>query len=218
MTETTNNPNLLKTLVCPKRQQHDLIPEEYQVHKKKLSIQFGLVSIEDNIFVHKNLRTTIFSLLHKEHPAINKMFLAARLFWRPKMMEAIQTKCETCIPCKMAGKSIKPNLPQTENNSLPPLSNPNEEIQLNYIGPTTQNNSRFYILLFIDQFSDWTAANDCTSADGETAVHFLEQYIRYTGNNSNGQSYRIHGTLFREFCKRQYTVNTHPNRPSKAGS
>ena len=114
MTETTNDLNLVKTLVCLERQQHDFIPEEYQPHKKKLSSRFGLVFIEDKIIVPKKLRTTIINLLHKGHPAINKMSLAARHFWWPKMTDAIQKKCETCIPCKMSGKSIKPNIPYTE--------------------------------------------------------------------------------------------------------
>ena len=43
MTETTNDPNLLKTHVWLERQQHEMIPEEYQAHKKELSSQFGLV-------------------------------------------------------------------------------------------------------------------------------------------------------------------------------
>ena len=84
--------------------------------------------MEDSIIVPKILRTTVISLLHKGHPAINKMTLAARNFWWPKMAEAIQKKCETCIPCKMSGKSIKPNRASTEKNSLPPVNSPNEEI------------------------------------------------------------------------------------------
>ena len=47
MTETTNDPTLLKTLVCLERQQHELIPDENQTHKRKLSSRFGLVFIED---------------------------------------------------------------------------------------------------------------------------------------------------------------------------
>ena len=109
------------------------------------------------------------------------MFLAARHFWWPKMMEAIQKKCETCIACKMSGKSFKPKLPQTEKNSLPRLSNPNEEIQLDFIGPITENNQRFFILLSMDRFSKKHAVSYCTSKDGETAVRFLEQYIRLNG-------------------------------------
>ena len=92
MDETTNDPTLLKTLVCLEHQQQDQIPDEYQPYKEKLSSRFGLVFIEDKIIVPKNLLTTIISLLHKGHPAINKMTTAARHFWWPKMTVAIQKK------------------------------------------------------------------------------------------------------------------------------
>ena len=114
MTETTNDASLLKTLVCLERQQHELIPEEYLPVRRKLSSRFDLVFMEDKIVVPKNLRTTVISLLHKGHPAINKMTLAARHFWWSRITEAIQKKCDSCIPCKMSGKSIKHNIPNTE--------------------------------------------------------------------------------------------------------
>ena len=158
MTETTNDASLLKTLVCLKRQQHELIPEEYLPVRKKLSSRFGLVFMEDKIVVPKNLRTTVIRLLHKGHPDINKMTLAARHFWWSRITEAIQKKCDSCIPCKMSGKSIKANIPYREKNNLPPVNNPNEEIQLDFIGPITENNRRFCILLSIHRFSKWPAA------------------------------------------------------------
>ena len=111
MSETTNDPKLLKTLVCLERQQYDNIPVEYSLYKKKLSTRYGLVFFEDKIILPLNLRTTIIRLLHKGHPAINKMTLSAKHFWWPKLAEAIQRKCDNCIPCKHSGKSIKPNLP-----------------------------------------------------------------------------------------------------------
>ena len=37
MTETTNNPKLLKTLVCLERQQNDIIPDEYSLYKKTVN-------------------------------------------------------------------------------------------------------------------------------------------------------------------------------------
>ena len=149
--ETSNDLNLLKTLVCLERQQHEMIPDEYRTPRRKLSSRFGLVSMEDRIIVLKNLRTTVISLLHKRHPAIKKMTLAARHFWWPKMADAIQKKCETCIPCKMSGKSTKPNTPSKEKNNLPPVNSPNDEIQLDSIGPITDNHRRFYILLSNDR-------------------------------------------------------------------
>ena len=100
MNETTNDPTLLKTLVCQERQQQDQIPDEYQPHKMKLSSRFGLVFIDDKIIVPQNLRTTIIRLLHKGHPAINKMTTAARQFWWPKMTEAIQKNVGPASPAK----------------------------------------------------------------------------------------------------------------------
>ena len=148
--KTTNNPNLSTTLVCLERQQHQMIPEEYQAHKKKLSSLFRLAIIENKIIVPKNLRTTRISILHKRHPAINKMTLAAPTFWWPRMIEATQKKCcETCLPCNTSDKNFKPNRPSAETKRFPPLNSPSEEIQLDFIGPITENNSRFYILLSI---------------------------------------------------------------------
>ena len=77
-------PQLLKTLVCLERQQQVNIPEESITYRKKLSTSYGLVFYEDRINVPKNLLTTVISLLHKGHPAINKMSVAARHFWWPK--------------------------------------------------------------------------------------------------------------------------------------
>ena len=64
MTETTNDPSLLKRLVCLERQQDKNMPKEYLLYKKKLSTRYGMVFYEDRIIVPKNLRTTVISLLH----------------------------------------------------------------------------------------------------------------------------------------------------------
>ena len=155
------------------------------------------------------------------------MTLAARHFWWPRMTEAIQKKCECCLPCKLSGKNIKPNIPNTEKNSFPPLNNPNEEIQLDFIGPITERNRRFHILLSMGRYSKWPAASFCASTDGETAVKFLEQYIRLNGVPKiigTDKATAFTGRLFRDFCKKTLyqtnirdTVYTHTHRPSKTG-
>ena len=119
MTETTNDPNLLKTLVCLERQQHKNMPNENILYRKKLSTRYGLVFCEDRIIIPKNLRTTVISVLHKGYPVINNMSMAARHFWWPQITEAIQTKCESCVLCKMPGKNIKPNIPSTKKSASP---------------------------------------------------------------------------------------------------
>ena len=91
--------------------------------------------------------------------------------------------------------------------NLPPVNSPNEEIQLDFIGPITENHRRFYILLSIDRYSKWPAASFCKYTDGETAVKFLEQYIQL---NSIPKTIRTDkatvfaGRLFPDFCKKHY--------------
>ena len=107
----------------------------------------------------------------------------------------------------MSGKNIKPNIPSTEANNLPPLSDPHKETQLDFIGPITERNRRFYILLSMDKYSKWPVASFCTSTDGEAAVKFLEQYI---GLNEIPKTIRTDkttaftGRFFRDFCRKHY--------------
>ena len=100
--ETSNDEKVLKTLVSLERKTFEQIPEEYKEYKKHLSTRFGVVFYDDKIIIPKALRRTIITLLHKGHPAINKMSAAAKPFWWPKLTKEVQNKCDECIPCKMA--------------------------------------------------------------------------------------------------------------------
>ena len=177
MTETTNDPKLLNTLGCLERKQYDNIPEEYNKYNRKLSTRYRLVFFEEKVIVPANLRTTVITLLYKGHLAIKKMKLAAKHFWWLTLTEAIQRKCDSWKPCISSGKNLKRNIPKTEQNRLPPLNSSNEEIQLDFIGPITENNRRFFILLSMDQYSKWPAASLCKSTDGKTAVYFFQQNL-----------------------------------------
>ena len=81
----------------------------------------------------------------------------------------------------MAGKSIKPQIPMSEINYLPTTDKPNEEIQLDFIGPIRFKPGRFFILISIDRYSRWPAACICEVPNGKTAKTFLEQYILRNG-------------------------------------
>ena len=101
-TEATNDETILKTLVCLERRTSEQVPDEYKPYQKQLSTRFVVVFYEDPP------KTTIIMLLHKGHAAINKMTAAAKPFWWPRITRDIQQKCDECIPCKMAGKNIRP--------------------------------------------------------------------------------------------------------------
>ena len=204
--ETTNDEKLLKTLACIERKTLEQMPEEYrQEYKNHLSTRFGVVFYDDKIILPQALRRTIITLLHKGHPVINKMSAAAKPFWWPKLTKEIQNKCDECIPCKMAGKSIKPQIPMSEINYLPPADKPNQEIQLNFIGPIRFKQRRFYILISIDRYSRWPAACICEAPTVKTAKTFLEQYILLIGipqkiRTDKGTAFT--GNEFRTACKK----------------
>ena len=107
----------------------------------------------------------------------------------------------------MFGKSVKPNIPNTEKNILPPVNSPDEEIQLDFIDPITENHRQFYILLSMDQFSKWPTATLCKYTDGETAVKFIELYIQLDGIPKmirTDKATAFTGRLFRDFCQNHY--------------
>ena len=123
------------------------------------------------------------------------------------MTEAIQRKCDSCIPSKLSGKNLKPNIPKTEQSSLPPLSAPNEEIQLDFIGPITDQIRRFYILLSMDRYSKWPAASLCKTTDGETVTKFLAQYCNLNcipKTTRTDKATAFTGRQFRELCKNKF--------------
>ena len=119
-------------------------------------------------------------LAHKCHPALKKMTYTAKPFWWPKLNKDIRTKCNECIPCKMSGKSRKSQIPMAEIIYLPPVEKPNEEIQLDFIGPIRFKHRRFYIIS-IDRYSRWPAACIFEAPTSKTAKIFLQQYILLNG-------------------------------------
>ena len=200
-TETTNDTSLSKTLVYMELQQHDMMKEEYQTHKKKLSSRFGLVLIEDKVIVPKNLPTTIISA-PAQRPPRHQQDDAGSITLLVTTKDRGGTK-ETCNPCKMSGKNIRRNIPNTETYSLPLLNSPNEEsnwVPLDQSRKTTVDSS-FYCPF--TRFSKWPVASFCTSTDEATVVNFLEQYSRLNGIPKTiraDEATAITGRLFRGFC------------------
>ena len=131
------------------------------------------------------------------------MTTAAEPFWWPRLVRDIQQKCvDECIPCKMAGKNIKPQLPMVEINYLPPGEKTNQEIQLDFIESIKFEHRRFYILLSIDRYSRWPAACICEAPIGKTAKNFLEQYMTLNGlpqTIRTDKSTAFTGKEFRDF-------------------
>ena len=102
------------------------------------------------------------------------MSAAAKPFLWPKLTEEKQAKCDECIPCKMAGKSIKPHIPMSERNYTPPAETPDQEILSDFIGPISFEQRRIFILISINRSRRWPAACICEPPTEKTATTFAK--------------------------------------------
>ena len=104
------------------------------------------------------MRTTIIAMLHQGHTFATKMDRLAEAFWWPGMHREIQEKAETCPSCRAAGKNNVTQIPPTEKNNLEILTEPNQEIPMDFAGPI-KTSGDVYILVAIDCFSKWPTAH-----------------------------------------------------------
>ena len=78
----------------------------------------------------------------------------AEAFWWPGLHREIRDKAENCPSCRAAGKNLKTQLPQSKINRLEILTEPGQEVQLDFAGPINCKSQRdVYILVAIDRFS-----------------------------------------------------------------
>ena len=61
---------------------------------------------------------------------------------------------------------------------MEPVVEPNEEVQLNFVGPLPDElNKEAYFLVAIDKWSKFPAAKVVTNTTADTAIKFMQRYI-----------------------------------------
>ena len=122
------------------------------------------------------------------------------------MNRQIVEKCQGCMECTKFGKNL--NTSQTFNSSLPlpPLVDPNEELQLDFAGPLPDKKGR-KVFVAVDRVSKFPSAlllKIIKNTGSKKVVKFLEAYIRIHGipksiGTDHGSGFK--SALLKEFCK-----------------
>ena len=74
-------------------------------------------------------------------------------YW-PYMHREILNKAAQCKPCTDIGKNLKPVIPASKRKPLLPCTEQNEEIQIDFGGPiTNEKDQDIHFLACIDRFS-----------------------------------------------------------------
>ena len=105
-------------------------------HREHLETRFGLLLYKDRIIViPEALRSTIIAMLHHGHVSINKVDKSAEAFWWPGLHREIRDKSGNCPSYRAAGKILKTQLPQSKVNRFEFLTEPGQDIRLEFAGP-----------------------------------------------------------------------------------
>ena len=202
--ETARDVKILNTIAAIEQQQLESIFYPYRPQRLHLSTRFELLFYNDRIVIPENMQSTIIAMLHHGHVSKNKMEQLAEAFWWPGLNRDIREKAETCPSCRAAGKNIITQIPSTKKNNLEILTEPNQEIQLDFAGPIkSKSRGDVYILVAVDRFSKWPTAQVCKSAGTRTVLKFLTEYFTNNGapqciRTDNGCCFK--SSEFKKFC------------------
>ena len=183
ITKTAIDPELTRVRTSMRREDRETIPDGYRTVFDKLSIRWGLVFVDDQIVIPIDLRRRLLDILHFGHSGIMKMMSEAKIFWWPDMKKDIENKVQDCTACLTSGKNLKYQLPKKHYGKLEKLSEPGQEIQIDFIGKLHNKHlhGETQILIAVDRFSKWPAVKICKSAETKEVINFLTSNFNLSG-------------------------------------
>ena len=92
------------------------------------------------------------------------------------MHSDIVAQAQQCRHSTEKGKNLKPLIPKSQLRKLPPLSEPNEEVQMDFVGPIRfkENIQSNYNLVTVDRLSRYPHAESFNNFDTKTAIGYLD--------------------------------------------
>ena len=173
--------------------------------KKDLSVnENGCILYDGKLYIPPNLRDIALQSIHKTHTGQAGMMYMAQLIWFPRIHREIVIMAQRCKPCTAIGKNLKPIIPKNKHTHLNNLQEPNEEVQIDFIGPTLDNNKYTYILVSVDRFSRYPHAKAYHNCNTERAIEFLKSYMTFHGIPRSlmcDQAQAFKSKNFEIFCK-----------------
>ena len=92
--------------------------------------------------------------LHQGHPGQEAMLEVSNYLWWPHMHKDVVKMAEECRSCTRYGKKVKYIIPKYSAKPLPLLTQPGQELQLDYAGPLEDHKGKqIYLLVAIDRYS-----------------------------------------------------------------
>ena len=151
-------------------------------YQRDIHVKEGLLFNDNKLIVPAALWSPFLSLLHETQPGQFGMKSRAENIWWPLLYREIYYHGKNCIQCIKAGKNLKVILGTSNTEKLPILSEPNEEVHLDFAGPLDKNwgNSK-HLLLCIDRFSKFPSAKVVNNTSASSIFSFMSDYCHLHG-------------------------------------
>ena len=170
----------------------------------QMAVQDDCILVNNRLAVPVQLRQAVLKRIHRGHPGHEAMLGAAQYLWWPHMNKDIVNLAEECRSCTRYGKNVKYLISKNASKSLPLLTQPGQEVQLDYTGPIeNQKGKKIYPLVAIDRFSKFSSVKVTKSTSGKCTVKFLRSYIDTHGvpeSIRSDQFSGFKGKTLKKFC------------------
>ena len=153
-------------------------PLNYRI-RRDLSVSLsGCLNYDNKLVIPNKLKGTALETFHNKHPGQAGMLALAQPIWYPHIHSDIVARSQACRHFTEKGKNLKPLIPKSQLGNLPPLSEPNEEVQMDFAGPIPfkQNTLSNYNLVTVDRLSRYPHAKSFRNCDTKTAIDYLDGY------------------------------------------
>ena len=170
----------------------------------QMAVQDDCILVNNRLAVPVQLRQAVLKRIHRGHPGHEAMLGAAQYLWWPHMNKDIVNLTEECRSCTRYGKNVKYLISKNTSKPLPLLTQPGQEVQLDYAGPIeNQKGKKIYLLVAIDRFSKFPSVKVTKSTSGKCTVKFLRSYIdthRVPESIHSDQFSGFKGKTLKKFC------------------
>ena len=202
ISKTATDSEFTHVRISMRREDSEITPDGYKPVFDKLSTRWGLVFVDDQIVVPIDLRRRLLDILHFGHAGMTKLETEAKIFWRPTKKSVIETKVKDCTACLASGKNFEYQLPSKHYGKLEKLTEPEQEIQIDFTGKLHNQiiHGDIQILIAVDIFSKWPTEKVCKTAETKEVTSNFNLYgIPKKIKSDKGGAFI--SDEYQEFCK-----------------
>ena len=152
--------------------------------KRDLSITpSGFVLNDNRLMVPSALKKLVIDSLHQTQSGQTGLLHLADPIWFPRIHRGITSKAQSCRNCIKKDKNLKPLFTKNSLEKLTKLTEPNEEVQLDFTGPIPfrEHKQNYYILVSVDRLTRFPHAQVVMDCDTETTLNYLSEHCQFLG-------------------------------------